>query len=73
MAQVSEKLKNLIKSLAFEQLHDYVNVATIVEKYIGLDVVFKVMEAQQTYSEYAENVLSRELENGRLFLSLIHI
>ncbi|XDT42975.1 Pan3 Pseudokinase domain [Nakaseomyces glabratus] len=67
LAQVSEKLKNLIKSLAFEQLHDYVNVATIIEKYIGLDVVFKVMEAQQTYSEYAENVLSRELENGRLF------
>lgn len=62
-------------SAAFKQLvaallrggEEHTEISEVVHRYIGYDRLCAVHEAEQTLVEHTENVLLRELENGRLF------
>lgn len=61
---VSEHFKTFLSALKESDI----SIAELMQSYIGYDRMCNVvLEAQQTMVEYTENILSRELENGRLF------
>lgn len=64
MKQIDDKFKDVLKYLLADgdvkkSVHDLTSHF--------YDKMFMVLESSQTYTEYMESVLSRELENGRLF------
>lgn len=65
---VSEDFKTLVAALQECQGDSQLQISDIMHQYIGYErMCTTVLEAQQTLVEHTENILLRELENGRLF------
>ncbi|QHS74566.1 PAN-complex poly(A)-binding subunit PAN3 [Saccharomyces paradoxus] len=65
MRQIDDKFKDVLKYLLSDSGDSKKNVHDLASHFY--DKMFMVLESSQTYTEYMESVLSRELENGRLF------
>ncbi|CCF57368.1 hypothetical protein KAFR_0C03770 [Kazachstania africana CBS 2517] len=61
---VDDQLKSVLKYLLNDKIHDK-SVMDLSKLFI--DKIYSTFDALKTYSEFSENVLSRELENSRLF------
>lgn len=65
MRQIDDKFKDVLKYLISDNGDSKKNIHDLTSHFY--DKMFMVLESSQTYTEYMESVLSRELENGRLF------
>lgn len=65
MRHIDDKFKDILKYLLSDSCDSKKNVHDLTSHFY--DKMFMVLESSQTYTEYMESVLSRELENGRLF------
>ncbi|CAI4044945.1 hypothetical protein SKDZ_11G1800 [Saccharomyces kudriavzevii ZP591] len=66
LKQIDDKFKDTLKYLLFDDDDDEKKSIHGLTSHF-FDKMFMVLESSQTYTEYMESVLSRELENGRLF------
>ncbi|EJS42898.1 pan3p [Saccharomyces arboricola H-6] len=64
MKQIDDRFKDILKYLLSDD-DAKKNVHDLISHFY--DKMFMVLESSQTYTEYMESVLSKELENGRLF------
>ncbi|CAI4034732.1 hypothetical protein SMKI_11G1820 [Saccharomyces mikatae IFO 1815] len=65
MRQIDDKFKDILKYLISDSEDLKKNTHDLTSHFY--DKMFMVLESSQTYTEYMESVLSKELENGRLF------
>lgn len=59
---VDERFKDVLKYLMSDKIKSMVELTSMFH-----DKIFSVIDSSLTYAEYTEGVLSKELENGRLF------